>query len=111
MEHITALLLLIATAVASRAQAESPSNSDVTALRTEIERLKGMVPDQSHAMKDVAYHFTNLWFAAQKLNWPLADFLPLGDSFPFALGRPNHSRAQDSPRTGTAPGRHPRTDG
>lgn len=25
-------------------------------------------------MKDVAYHFTNLWFAAQKENWPLAKF-------------------------------------
>lgn len=25
-------------------------------------------------MKDVAYHFSNLWFAAQKTNWPLAEF-------------------------------------
>ena len=33
-----------------------------------------MVPDQSHAMKDVACHFTNLWFAAKERNWPLADF-------------------------------------
>ncbi len=33
-----------------------------------------MVPDQSHAMKDVACHFTNLWFAAKQQNWPLADF-------------------------------------
>ena len=46
----------------------------VTALKAEIERLKGMVPDQSHAMKDVAYHFANLWFAAQSKNWPLAEF-------------------------------------
>ena len=36
--------------------------------------LKGKVPDQSHAMKDVAYHFANLWFAGQKQNWPLAEF-------------------------------------
>ena len=33
-----------------------------------------MVPDQSHAMKDVGYHFSNLWFAGQKQNWPLAKF-------------------------------------
>jgi hypothetical protein len=46
----------------------------VAALKAEIERLKGMVPDQSHAMKDVAYHFANLWFAAQSKNWPLAEF-------------------------------------
>ena len=74
MKFITGLVALIATAVVARAQTESPSNSDVAALKAEIERLKGMLPDQSHAMKDVAYHFTNLWFAAQKLNWPLADF-------------------------------------
>lgn len=43
-------------------------------MKKEIEVLKGKVPDQSHAMKDVAYHFTNLWFAGQKENWPLAKF-------------------------------------
>jgi hypothetical protein len=48
--------------------------NEVVALKTEIERLKGLVPDQSHAMKDVGYHFANLWFAAEKRNWPLADF-------------------------------------
>ena len=74
MKLVTALLMLIATIAASRAQTESSANADVAALKAEMERLKGVVPDQSHAMKDVAYHFTNLWFAAQKLNWPLADF-------------------------------------
>jgi hypothetical protein len=48
--------------------------ADVTAIKADIARLKGMVPDQSHAMKDVAYHFANLWFAAQHKNWPLAEF-------------------------------------
>jgi len=47
---------------------------DVASLRAEVERLKTIVPDQSHAMKDVDYHFTNLWFAGQAQNWPLADF-------------------------------------
>jgi hypothetical protein len=50
------------------------ANSEIAALKAEVEKLRGMVPDQSHAMKDVAYHFTNLWFAADKQNWPLADF-------------------------------------
>lgn len=50
------------------------STNEITALRAEVDRLKGVVPDQSHAMKDVAYHFANLWFAGQKTNWPLADF-------------------------------------
>ena len=31
-------------------------------------------PDQSHAMVDVGYHFANLWFAADKGNWPLAKY-------------------------------------
>jgi len=48
--------------------------NEVAQLRAEIERLKGLVPDQSHAMKDVGYHFANLWFAGQKTNWPLAEF-------------------------------------
>ena len=64
------------------AQAPAPATPPVTqdagaeiaALKKEIELIKGKLPDQSHAMKDVAYHFTNLWFAGQKQNWPLAKF-------------------------------------
>jgi hypothetical protein len=75
MKLVTAFLSLIATGVLARAQSDpAASNSELVALKAEIERLKGMVPDQSHAMKDVAYHFTNLWFAAEMKNWPLADF-------------------------------------
>src|SRR5262245_9755402 len=48
--------------------------SELAALRAELEQLKGKVPDQSHVMKDVGYHFANLWFAGQKRNWPLARF-------------------------------------
>jgi len=33
-----------------------------------------LLPDQSHAMVDVGYHFANLWFAADKENWPLAKY-------------------------------------
>lgn len=43
-------------------------------LRAEVATLKSLLPDQSHAMSDVGYHFTNLWFAAEKQNWALADF-------------------------------------
>jgi hypothetical protein len=57
------------------AQVSSPdSGAEIIALKKELEILKGKVPDQSHVMKDVAYHFTNLWFAGQKQNWPLAKF-------------------------------------
>lgn len=47
---------------------------DLASLHAEIERLKQVVPDQAHAMHDVDYHFTNLWFAANQTNWPLAQF-------------------------------------
>lgn len=48
--------------------------AEIKALQAEVARLKQVVPDQSHAMKDVAYHFANLWFAAKEQNWPLAEF-------------------------------------
>ncbi len=51
-----------------------PAVSEMAALQADVERLKKIVPDQSHAMHDVDYHFTNLWFAAQHSNWPLAQF-------------------------------------
>jgi hypothetical protein len=44
------------------------------ALGAEIARLKANAPSQSHTMSDVGYHWTNLWFAAEKHNWPLAKF-------------------------------------
>jgi len=48
--------------------------AEVARLKDEIERLKALMPDQSHVMKDVAYRFSNLWFAGQAQNWPLAGF-------------------------------------
>lgn len=47
--------------------------------QAELEQIKGKLPDQAHAMQDVAYHFTNLWFAGQKQHWDLAKFY-LGES-------------------------------
>jgi cytochrome c553 len=43
-------------------------------LRADVARLKTNAPSQSHTMSDVGYHWTNLWFAADKKNWPLAQF-------------------------------------
>ncbi len=40
----------------------------------EIEAINGKLPDQSHAMQDVSYHFSNLWFAGKHDNWDLANF-------------------------------------
>lgn len=47
---------------------------DLTALNNDVARLKSIVPSNSHIMEDVSFHYSNLWFAGQKKNWPLAAF-------------------------------------
>jgi hypothetical protein len=46
----------------------------LAAVQSDIETIKGKLSGQAHVMMDVAYHFRNLWFAAQRGNWPLAEF-------------------------------------
>jgi hypothetical protein len=55
----------------ANAKENDPSSAE---LKTEIESLKKLLPDQAHAMTGVGYHFSNLWFAQQAGNWPLAEF-------------------------------------
>jgi hypothetical protein len=55
--------------------APSAQGVDLQAIQADVERLKSLLPNQSHIMMDVGYHWTNLWFAAQQKNWPLARFL------------------------------------
>ena len=43
-------------------------------MESDVAHLKDIVPAQSHTMIDVGYHMSNLWFAAQHKNWPLAAF-------------------------------------
>ncbi len=56
------------------AHAQATVQPDIATLQEEVETLKRLLPDQAHAMADVDYHFSNLWFAAQSANWPLAEF-------------------------------------
>jgi hypothetical protein len=46
----------------------------VAKLEQQLKELATLIPSQGHAMVDVAYHYGNLWFAAQAGNWPLAQF-------------------------------------
>src|SRR5438477_9296336 len=41
-------------------------------LPAEVAQLKLLVPSNSHIMMDVQFHWTNLWWAGRKRNWPLA---------------------------------------
>lgn len=70
-------LLAVGGATSSQA-ADTPDPptlaQQVAELKAANEQLRSLIPSQSHAMADVAYHFTNLWFAGQHQNWPLAQF-------------------------------------
>ncbi len=72
------VVILAAAAATSSMAADAPDSTNldqqVAELKASNEQLRSLVPSQSHAMMDVAYHFTNLWFAGQHQNWPLAQF-------------------------------------
>ena len=44
------------------------ARDDLNEVRADVARLKTNAPSQSHTMSDVGYHWTNLWFAAEKQN-------------------------------------------
>jgi hypothetical protein len=60
--------------IAIRSVEDAGGQGDLDALRADVARLKTNAPSQSHTMSDVGYHWANLWFAAEKKNWPLAMF-------------------------------------
>jgi len=74
---VGAVLVCLAVVVDGRQGETAPSKAKpptTEALMAEIEGLKKLLPDQAHAMADVGYHFSNLWFAGDAENWPLAEF-------------------------------------
>jgi hypothetical protein len=69
----TVAALVFATALTCGCRGVS-TDTGATSGPADIERLKTLVPSQSHSMADVGFHWTNLWFAGQQKNWPLAQF-------------------------------------
>jgi hypothetical protein len=64
-----------ATQYGCAAQPSVPAEAQATTANAgDVERLNKLVPSQSHAMSDVGQHWSNLWFAGQQKNWPLAQF-------------------------------------
>lgn len=43
-------------------------------LMERLAHIESLMPDQAAAMSQLGYHFSNLWFAINEENWPLADF-------------------------------------
>ncbi len=71
---VVALLSGAALGVACRRVSPDTVMTGAMAAPVDIDRLKTLVPSQSHSMADVGFHWTNLWFAGQQNNWPLAQF-------------------------------------
>jgi hypothetical protein len=71
---IAGMFLWIGNRPRSLAAAPPQDPAQIEQLQAEVKRLQGLLPDQAAVMSHVAYHFSNLWFAIEQENWPLADF-------------------------------------
>jgi len=68
-------LLIEALVPQARAQEKTATKlNNMEGAPPDLQTIGGRLPDQAHAMADVGYHFANLWFAADKQNWPLANY-------------------------------------
>ena len=56
------------------AQGRAAPLPTMESLPAEVAQLKLLVPSNSHIMMDVQWMWTNLYFAGQKRNWPLANY-------------------------------------
>src|SRR4029079_7070897 len=68
----------VACQQAKPAPAEPPGPSaadkEIAALKADVQILKDKAPSASVAMADVCFHISNLWFAGQAQDWPLATY-------------------------------------
>jgi len=68
-------LLSLPALSALAAEAEKPAVAPtLESLQAEVDRLRSIMPGQAFAMTQIAYNFSNLWFAAEAGNWPMAQF-------------------------------------
>ena len=67
---------LPALAQSSARQEEKTAKApvDLAALNADVTQLKNITPNLSHVMADASFQYSNLWFAGQQKNWPLAMF-------------------------------------
>lgn len=68
----TAAIVPVVAAQQARGAAPPPTLESVAA---DVAQLKAITPSNSHIMMDVQFHWTNLWFAARRKNWPLAQYM------------------------------------
>jgi hypothetical protein len=63
-----------ATPAAPEAPPAAAADAEIAALKADIQMLKDKSASASVAMADVSFHWSNLWFAGQAKNWPLANY-------------------------------------
>jgi len=68
-----------------------PTRARDRKLKAEIDELRGQLPSQSHAMMDVDYHFSNLWFAGRARTGRWRSSISTRGAR-TAVGRAHHSR-------------------
>lgn len=64
---------LFPTVAAQQGRAAAPPPT-LESLAADVAQLKAIQPSNSHIMMDVQFHWTNLWFAAQKKDWAFAQY-------------------------------------
>jgi cytochrome c553 len=67
----TGAIFPIVAAQQARGAAPPPT---LESLAADVAQLKAIQPSNSHIMMDVQFHWTNLWFAAQKKDWAFAQY-------------------------------------
>jgi hypothetical protein len=62
------------TKPAADVAAGTDKDKEIEALKAEVQTLKDKAVSASVAMADVSFHWSNLWFAGEAKNWPLAAY-------------------------------------
>jgi len=71
---VCGMLMAAQLAPHTLARAQGAAQAQAPPAQEDVAHLKDIVPPASHPMVEVGYHMVNLWFAAQKGNWPLANY-------------------------------------
>jgi hypothetical protein len=75
---VTGILIGVQLSTLSAQQTEgrrgAPPTLTTEQLSQEVATLRQLIPTNSTIMMDVQWHWTNLWWAGRKRNWPLAQY-------------------------------------
>ena len=95
-DHVGYVGALVPTVAAQQGRAAAPPPT-LESLAADVTQLKAIQPSNSHIMMDVQFHWTNLWFAAQKKDWAFAlyQFNEMRGHIQWLIRKSPTIRAQD----------------